>query len=132
MGTHASGSFRLDSWEEDSFVEAGEGGKLTRASVRQTFSGDIEGKGIVEWLMAYREDETARFIGLQHVSGRLGGRSGEFVLETSGSFDGKTAEGEWSVVPGCATGELRGLLGSGGFIAPHGPEASITLDYDFE
>jgi hypothetical protein len=82
--------------------------------------------------MAYRSDQTARFIGLQHVAGRLGDRSGEFVLEASGTFDGKVAEGEWSVVPGSATGELAGLRGTGGFNAPHGPEASVTLDYDFD
>jgi hypothetical protein len=132
MTRHARGRFKLESWEEDRYAESGDGGKLTRASVKQTFLGDIEGQGTVEWLMAYRADETARFIGLQHVSGRLGGRSGDFVLETSGSFDGSTAEGEWSVVPGSGTGELRGLRGTGGFSAPHGPEASVSLDYDFD
>jgi Protein of unknown function (DUF3224) len=131
MTNHASGSFTLDSWDEQSYAET-QDGRLTRASVKQTFSGDIEGEGIVEWLMAYRADETARFVGLQHVAGRLGGRSGEFVLETSGSFDGRTAEGEWTVVRGSGTGDLRGLRGTGGFSAPHGPKASVTLDYDFD
>jgi hypothetical protein len=87
---------------------------------------------VVQWLMAYRADKTALFVGLQHVAGRLGERSGEFVLETSETFDGGVAEGEWSVVPGSGSGELRGLTGSGGFSAPHGPEASLTLDYDFD
>jgi hypothetical protein len=131
MTHHASGSFKLDSWDEHSYAET-RGGKLTRASVKQTFSGDIEGEGTVEWLMAYRGDETARFVGLQQVAGRLGGRSGEFVLETSGTFDGRRAEGEWSVVPGSGTGDLRGLRGTGGFSAPHGPEATVTLEYDFD
>jgi hypothetical protein len=131
MVTHATGTFNYTSWDEDSYAET-DGGKLTRASVKQTFAGDIEGEGSVEWLMAYREDQTAHFVGLQHVVGRLAGRSGEFVLETSGTFDGKTAEAEWTVIPGTATGELRGLRGTGGFSAPHGPEASVTLDYDFD
>jgi Protein of unknown function (DUF3224) len=132
MTGHASGTFKVEQWEEDSYAETGDGGKLTRANVRQSFSGDIEGDGAVQWLMAYRGDETARFVGLQHVSGRLGGRSGDFLLETFGTFDGKKAEGEWHVVSGSGTGELRGLRGSGGFSAPHGPEASVTLDYDFD
>ena len=132
MTEHASGRFKLDSWDEASYAQTGDGGKLTRASVKQTFFGDIEGQGTVEWLMAYRGDETAHFVGLQHVAGRLAGRTGDFVLQTSGSFDGRSAEGEWSVVPGSGTGELRGLRGTGGFSAPHGPEASISLDYDFD
>lgn len=132
MTSHASGSFKLESWEEDSYAETGDGGRLTRASVKQRFLGDIDGDGTVEWLMAYRRDQTARFVGLQHVSGRLGDRRGEFVLETSGTFDGTKAEGDWRVVPGSGTGELRGLRGQGGFSAPHGPEASVSLDYDFD
>jgi hypothetical protein len=32
---------------------------------------------------------------------------------------------------GSGTGDLRGLRGSGGFSAPIGPDASVTLDYDF-
>ena len=130
--THATGTFNYTSWDENPYAETGEGGKLTRASVKQTFAGDLEGEGSVEWLMAYRADETAHFVGLQHVVGRLDGRSGEFVLETSGTFDGKTAEAEWTVIPGTGTGELEGLRGSGGFSAQHGPEAAITLDYDFD
>jgi hypothetical protein len=132
MTTHAEGTFKVESWAEDGYAATGEGGKLTRASVTQAFTGDLEGEGAVEWLMAYRADETAHFVGLQHVNGRLAGRSGEFVLETSGAFDGKVAAGEWTVVPGSGTGELRGLRGTGGFSAPLGSEASITLDYDFE
>ena len=131
MADHAAGSFKVESWDEENYAEIGSG-RLTRASVRQRFAGDIEGRGSVEWLMAYGADDSAHFIGLQHVDGRLGDRSGEFVLETTGTFDGQVAEGEWSVVPGSATAELRGLRGSGGFRAPLGPEASVTLDYDFD
>jgi Protein of unknown function (DUF3224) len=132
MTTHASGRFKVASWEEDSYAETRDGGKLTRADVKQTFSGDIEGEGAVQWLMAYRADETAHFVGLQRVAGRLGDRSGEFLLETSGTFDGKTAEGEWNVIPGSGTEELRGLRGKGGFSAPLGPEASVTLEYELD
>jgi Protein of unknown function (DUF3224) len=132
MTESASGQFKLESWDEQTYAEFDEGGKLTRASVTQTFSGDIEGDGAVEWLMCYRPDETADFVGLQRVTGQVGERSGTFVLRTDGSFDGRVAKGDWFVVPGSGTGELRGLRGKGGFNAPLGPEATVTLDYDFE
>jgi hypothetical protein len=40
--------------------------------------------------------------GLQHVDGRLGDRSGSFVIETVGTFDGAEAKarGMWSPTPG--------------------------------
>jgi Protein of unknown function (DUF3224) len=132
MTTHATGKFKVQSWDEQPYSEIDSGGKLTRASVTQAFEGDLEGDGSVEWLMCYRPDETADFVGLQRVSGRLGERSGSFVLRTEGTFDGKEAKGEWTVVPGSGSGELAQLRGEGGFSAPLGSEASVTLDYDLE
>lgn len=130
--TKAKGSFELASWDEKTYEDLGGGAKLTRASVTQTFEGDIEGDGAVQWLMAYRRDGTARFVGLQRVSGSIGKRKGSFVLETTGDFDGKMATWEASVVPGSATGNLEGLAGRGTFGAPHGPKASFEVEYHFE
>jgi hypothetical protein len=130
MTKHADGSFKVEDWQEEDYDSLGEGRRLTRASVKQAISGDIEGRGSVEWLMCYRPDKTADFVGLQHVDGRLGDRSGSFVLRTSGSFDGEVAKGELTVVPGSGTGELDGIGGRGEFRAPLGSEAYVSLDYD--
>jgi hypothetical protein len=127
--TAAQGSFELASWKEETYEELGSGAKLTRAEVTQTFAGDIAGEGSVHWLMAYRPDGTARFLGLQRVAGHIGERAGTFVLETTGEFDGKTARWTADVVAGTATGELEGLTGHGTFGAPKGPKATFELDY---
>ena len=132
MSTHAQGTFEISSWDENPYVELDGGAKLTRASVGQAFSGDLEGEGSVEWLMCYREDKTADFVGLQRFVGRLGARSGSFVMRTQGTFDGEKAAGELSVVAGSGTEELGGITGAGAFLAPHGSTPSVDLDYDFE
>jgi hypothetical protein len=133
MAERLTGIFKIEGWDESAFSEEEDGRKLTQASVKQSFSGDIEGEGSVEWLMCYRPDETAEFVGLQRIDGRLGGRTGSFVLlQTDGSFDGTEAKGQLSVVPGSGTGELSGLRGQGQFSAPRASEASMTLDCDFE
>jgi hypothetical protein len=132
MSSHASGTFKIESWDEQRYEEWADGAGLSRASVAQAFSGGIEGEGSVEWLMCYRSDKTAEFVGLQRVRGQIGARSGTVVLRTVGVFDGAEARGDWSVVPGSGTGELEGLRGEGGFRAPSGSEASATLDYSFE
>ena len=129
MSAHARGIFELQSWDEDAYLELEGGAKLTRASVAQRFSGDLDGEGSVEWLMCYADDGTARFVGLQRVAGTLAGRRGAFVLEVEGTFDGTTAQGSWTVVPGSGTDQLAGLEGRGGFEAPRGPKASWTLDH---
>ena len=130
MTTKATGTFSLEAWDEQPYEELEGGGKLTRAHVKQTFSGDIEGAGDVHWLMCYRPDETADFIGLQRVAGSVGERAGTFVLRTHGTFDGKEARGAWEVLEGSGSGELAGLRGTGEFSAPPGSEASVTLDYE--
>jgi Protein of unknown function (DUF3224) len=133
MSTRATGTFKIDGWDEEPYDEIEGGRRLTQASVKQTFAGDVEGEGAVEWLMCYRPDQTADFVGLQRIVGQIGGRPGSFVLlQTEGTFDGKVARGRLSVVPGSGTGELDGLRGGGEFIAPHGGEPSLSLDYDFE
>jgi hypothetical protein len=127
--TKAKGEFQLTGWDEKPYLELDESRKLTRASVTQEFTGDVAGKGAVEWLMSYQPDGTARFVGLQRVEGSVGGEHGSFVLETVGDFDGKEAKGNWTVIPGSGTGSLARLHGTGTFTAPHGPKATYRFDY---
>lgn len=130
MSTRATGKFEVKNWDENPYDEREGASKTTRASVKQEFKGDIEGEGSVEYLMAYREDGTADFVGLQRIVGKVGGKSGSFVLQLQGKYDGKAAKADWTVVPGSGTDELEDLRGQGGFQAEHGPDGSLTLDYD--
>ncbi len=132
MSKRATATFQVKSWDEKPYDEIDEGPKLTRASVTKSFRGDIEGEGILEDLMIHRDDGSASFIGLERVVGRVGDRSGSFVLQHSGTFEGGTAKATWSVVPGSGTGDLRGLRGEGGFASAHAEDYPITLEYDFE
>lgn len=129
--TTLTGEFQLASWDEHTYLDLEGERKLTRASVAQHFSGDLEGEGTVEWLMCYAEDGTARFVGMQHVEGTADGRKGSVVFQTVGAFDGAKAVGTWSVVPGSATGDMSGMTGEGRFEAPHGPTATYTIEADF-
>ena len=128
--TKAQGTFQVTEWDEKPYHED-TSGKLSLAVVAQAFSGTVSGRGDSRWLMAYRPDGTARFVGLQRVEGEVEGRRGSFVLETIGDFDGKTASWKAAVVEGTADGELKGMRGSGRFGAEHGPEATYELDLEF-
>lgn len=133
MRARAVGGFTVRSWDERPYSEIDGGPKLTRASVVNSFDGDIEGEGTLEYLMVYRDCSSGSFLGLEHLVGRLGGGAGSFVLQHSGTFEGDTVEATWFVVPGSGTGELRGLRGEGGFVAKHGERRTpFTFDYDFE
>lgn len=136
MSVRATGKYEVKTREEKPCHEVGGLPRLTRASATETFQGDIEGEGTAEYVMAYRDDGSASYVRVERVIGRIGSRSGSFVLQGTGSYDHntRTAECTWFVVPGTGTGELRGLRGAGGFVAKHSeyPNVPITLDYSFE
>jgi hypothetical protein len=132
MSKHAKGIARTKNWDEKPYEEGAGGSKSTRASVTQTFEGDITGEGAVEYVMYYPNEKSASYVGLQKVTGKIDGKAGSFVLQVSGTYDGTLARGDWFIIPGSGTGELQKLSGRGGFSAPHGSEAAYTLDYNFE
>ena len=128
----ANARFAIKAWDEKPYSEGPDLPKLTRASVRKTFTGDLEGDGHVEYLMVYGPDGSAVFVGLERVVGRVAGKAGTFVLRRVGTFEGGEARETYSIVPGSATGELRGLRGEGTSAVGHGNEHPFVLDYDWE
>ncbi len=130
--TDTKASFTMKSWEEKTYLELEGGGKLTRVTMNRSFEGDVDGEGTVDYLMVYSPDGNASFVGLERVVGRVGGRSGSFVLEHHGTFEGGVVKNTWSVVPGSGTGDLRGIRGDGGFASGHQERYPMTLEYSFE
>ena len=132
MKQNANARFVIKSWDETPSSEGEELPRLTRARVRKTFTGDVDGEGQVEYLMMYRGDGSASFVGLERFAGRIGGRAGTCVLQRTGVFEGGLAKESYSVVPGSGTGELRGLRGEGSTALGHADEYPFTLDYDLD
>ena len=126
----ANSRFAIKAWDEKPYDERQGLPKLTRASVAKTFSGDLEGTGQLEYLMVYRTDGSAAFVGLERVVGRLGGKTGTFVLQRTGVFEGGQAKEAYSVVPGSGTGELQGLRGEGSSSVGHGMDHPFVLTYE--
>jgi len=129
MTKTANARFAIKSWDELPYNEGKDLPKLTRATVTKTFTGDLEGEGRLEYLMMYRSDGSATFVGLERVVGRLAGMTGSFVLQRIGAFEGGVAKETYSVVPGSGTGDLRGLSGEGSSAVGHGMEHPMTLSY---
>lgn len=126
----ANARFAITAWDERAWDEGQGLPRLTRASVTKTLTGDLEGSGQVEYLMAYRADGSATFVGLERVVGRLGGMTGTFVLQRSGVFEGGQAKEDYSVVAGSGTGELQGLRGEGSSSVGHGMDHPFVLSYE--
>lgn len=125
---------KIDSWDEKPYRELSDGRKFTRTEVALTGSDDELESATFEGLMFYRADGTSAYVTLMHVVANLGGRSGSFVLQGHGSFDGTTARGESTVVAGSGTGELVGITGIAESVSTHEdyPFMPLTLRYDLE
>ena len=132
MKRTAHARFAIKSWEEKTYSEGQDLPRLSRASVARTFTGDIDGEGQVEYLMMYRDDGSATFIGFERIVGQIGGRTGSVVLQRTGVFEGGQAKETYSVVHGSATGELRGLRGDGTSAVGHGLEHPFVLEYQLD
>lgn len=122
--------FVIKSWDETPYGEGPDLPKLTRAAVTKTFTGDLVGEGHVEYLMMYRSDGSATFVGFERVAGHLAGKAGTFVLQRTGVFENGIAKESYAVIPGSGTGELLGLRGEGVSAVGHGMEHPLTLDYE--
>lgn len=128
----ASAVITVHKYESSVYEEPAEGPVLSRIHVQESFAGDIEGDGVVEFLQAARSDGSASFVGIERVTGRLADRAGTFLLQDAGTVEGSIVSGEWFVIPGSGTGQLSGLRGKGGFRANLGEGAQVHLDYWFE
>ena len=132
MKKTANARFSIKSWDEKPYSEGKDLPKMTRASVDKTFTGDIDGEGHVEYVMMYRSDGTAAFVGLERITGRIAGRNGSFVLQRTGVFEDGQAKESYSVVTGSGTGELRSLRGEGTSSVGHAADYPFALKYELD
>lgn len=130
MEQNANARFAIRNWDEKPYSEGQDLPRLTRASVTKAYTGDIAGEGKAEYLMLYRSDGSASFVGLERVVGGIGGKAGSFVLQRVGVFEDGLAKESYFVIPGSATGELNGLRGEGSSAVGHGMEHPFALKYE--
>jgi hypothetical protein len=107
-----------------------DGGAFTVADVQVTeeFFGGLVGAGSARFISAKELVNGAmHFAGIEKFLGKLGDRSGSFLMRNAGAVTGDVLHSTWHVIEGSGTEELAGLRGEGG-CTPQG----YTLEYWFE
>jgi hypothetical protein len=85
---------------------------LGRMALDKQFHGDLEATSKGQMLTAMTDvKESAGYVALERVSGKLHGRSGTFALQHSGTMTRGVPQLIITVVPDSGTGELVGLSG---------------------
>jgi hypothetical protein len=82
-------------------------------SIDKQFHGDLEATSKGQMLTAGTEVQgSAGYVAIERVSGTLGGRSGTFALQHSGTMTRGEPQLSITVVPDSGTGQLVGLAGT--------------------
>jgi len=121
----------MSRWDEETTKELPNGAKLTRAEVTQSYTGDMSGEGTVEYVMAYTPGSPVKFVGLEVLTGTIGGRSGTVVIQHDGVFSGNAAHSSWIFVEGSGTDELISLHGSGSYESVDQQTVNSSFIYTF-
>lgn len=106
----AAAPFIIEGWEETTILDQ-DGVRVYSTHLTKRLEGDLEGTSVGDMIMVHVGEEPAAYCGFEHVTGILAGRAGAFLFHHNAAAG---IEGGLSitVVPGSATGELKGLLGS--------------------
>ncbi len=129
MTNQATGTFTIDSWEDEPFVEQGDV-KLSRVRVTKTFSGEVEGTSTAALVMAGAQEGSAAYVGLEQFMVSVQGRSGSFVLQHSATMTKDSQSLTLTVVPDSGTGDLLGLRGEGRIEIDTEGGHTLILDYE--
>ncbi|WP_432020459.1 DUF3224 domain-containing protein [Streptomyces sp. 1222.5] len=135
MQTQSTSTMTWDPWQPAPFEQTDGAPVLLHGEVANHYRGTIEAEGVQQVLIALPPGGASVFTALERVTGRIGDRSGSFVLQISGTTGGGAAKATLEVLEGSGTGELAGLRGTGTYFCDNpGPDghASVTLDHSFE
>ena len=138
----ATGRFTVTSWSENLCIDIdGEGRTsgdayypnrgLTRADVRFSYAGDIEGTSQLIYLIAYKAD-AAPVLCFEHFEGSIGGHEGSCVFQHIGKQDKGSVSGRVEVVPGMGTGGLESLRGEAHLLIEGHAEDGYELVLSYE
>ena len=109
---HASGSFEIKMAPQPVTEEEKKTISVRMTSDKQ-FHGDLEGTSTGEMLGVFTAvKDSAGYVALERVSGKLKGRAGTFILQHSSTMARGTQHQSIIVVPDSGTDQLVGLTGS--------------------
>jgi hypothetical protein len=128
---NATSNFEIKEWVNVPWEQIPEGHTLARATVKKTFRGDLEGTSTAELVMSRGADDSAAYVAIERIDARLANRTGSFVLMHAAVADKTGQRGDWQIVPGSGTGELRGLRGRAEY-RHDATGAVFALDYEID
>jgi Protein of unknown function (DUF3224) len=109
---HARGEFEVSLTPQKADNQPAENAGIGRMAIAKTFTGELEAASEGEMLSAMSAKDSGVYVAIERVTGRLGGRSGAFVLQHCGIMTRGARQLSVTVVPESGTDGLQGISGS--------------------
>ena len=106
-------TFEIKGWDVAETVGVDELADVARATIRKSFTGELEGTSVGYGLLLQTPDQTGGYVVIERVSATADGREGTFVIQHYGVRDA-AGGGPWygDVVPGSGTDGFAGVTGT--------------------
>jgi hypothetical protein len=131
MITQATGTFKVKLTPQDKDDNSADS-IVARFTIDKEFHGDLEGTSKGEMLaVSSSVPGSAGYVAMEQVTGMLGGRTGSFALQHTGTMTRGEPDLAVTVVPDSGTGELEGLSGRM-MIVIADDKHSYEFDYTFD
>jgi Protein of unknown function (DUF3224) len=123
-------NFEIKAWDVAESGGVDELGDISRATIRKSFSGELEGSSVGYGLFLQTPEKTGGYVVIERVTANAGGREGTFVIQHYAIRDAEGG-GPWygDVVPGTGSGDMSGITGT--FTIEHG-ESGASFEWDLE
>lgn len=128
--------FVVTKWEEVNVSGYFPDSPMTRASVEYTSSGSIQGVFHVEYIIHttgsnLAANQVSTYVGYLEFTGRIGDKTGMFVLMDIGEYANGMPSGSLAIKPASGTGDFTGIQGTGKYYVLDSTMI-MELDYSVE
>ena len=127
--TQISARFDVITWEESALDDSHDLPKIAWATWTSVYWGEMQGESTTQWLVAYAEDGSTHYVGLERFRGAAAGRDGSMVIQHVGTYADSTVKGSLTVVVGSGTDGLASASGEGTFFAHRGGSVRLSLQF---
>lgn len=122
--------FEIQGWDESTYLELQGGGKFTRASIKKHYTGNMQGQGVLDYLMSYQADGSAFFVGIERITASLEDRQGAFTISHRGTFAQGKVVSSFDVVEGSGVDGFVGFSGQGQYQIETGREVDFSFTHN--
>ncbi|UJF23167.1 DUF3224 domain-containing protein [Shewanella sp. OMA3-2] len=119
---------KITAWDEKAYATFENDVKHTQAKISQHYTGELNGKADVMYLMVYQSATEAVFVGYETITATINNLSGTLTLQHLGQYRNGIASSEFTVVADSGRGDFTNIVGKGHFSSTTNGQA----EYHFE